>query len=715
MKVVLQQCVLLGIIFISSTTKELLIVIAADDSLAALTRRRKNQSGLFANSISSDDHDVGRGAPSDAYYYYTAGRRRSTTIQEEFTSTTVKVRRRTMMWQEWYDVDRTAQVEIGKRIVIVIVYIFLFSVLLCPAVFFSCCPRRPRKCYDRVHRSRLCIFYHHNFLRHSNTQPFCSAMGNHIPTLCLYITCQQHHHEETNDARRIVVPRYHDDEESSSASHHVLNRHSLDYPPQIVDARNLQTQTWTKLGSDIDGEAADDTSGRSVSLSDDGTVLAVGAYLNDGNGVDSGHVRVHKYASNIWTQLGSDINGEAAGDEFGFYVSLSSDGTVLAVGARKNDGSGRTDGGSVRVYKYASNAWTQLGSDIDAEAAGDSAGCSVSLSSDGSVLAIGAQLNDGSGLTDRGHVRIYKYITNVWTQLGSDVDGEAAGNQFGWSVSLYSDGRVVAVGAAYNASGGHIRVYAYSSANNVWTQLGSDVDGEATGEAFGFSVSLSSDGSVVAGGAIWNRGIAGDASGNARVFKYNSVTNAWTQLGGDIDGEVAHDNSGISVSLSGDGSVVAVGAAQNDGSATNAGHVRVYKYSSSSNVWSQLGSEINGEAAQDLSGITSLSSDGSVLAVGASWNDGSANNAGHVRVFQLQGPPTFSPTSSKPTTAQPSFQPTSLPSRQPTSSPTAQPSFQPTPSPSPPPHQQPTSQPTAVVVVSVNNFVPMTCTRILVA
>ena len=143
MKVVLQQCVLLGIMFISSTTKELLIVIAADDSLAALTRRRKNQSGLFANSISADDHDVGRGAPSDAYYYYTAGRRRSTTIQEEFTSTTVKVRRRTMMWQEWYDVDRTAQVEIGKRIVIVIVYIFLFSVLFCPAVFFSCCPRRP--------------------------------------------------------------------------------------------------------------------------------------------------------------------------------------------------------------------------------------------------------------------------------------------------------------------------------------------------------------------------------------------------------------------------------------------------------------------------------------------------------------------------------------------------------------------------------------------
>ena len=54
----------------------------------------------------------------------------------------------------------------------------------------------------------------------------------------------------------------------------------------------------TLLGADIDGEAAFDYSGRSVSLSSDGTRVAIGAYLNDGaNGNDSGHVRVYRFAS----------------------------------------------------------------------------------------------------------------------------------------------------------------------------------------------------------------------------------------------------------------------------------------------------------------------------------------------------------------------------------------------------------------------------------
>ena len=75
---------------------------------------------------------------------------------------------------------------------------------------------------------------------------------------------------------------------------------------------------WKQLGSDIDGEAASDNSGRSVSLSNDGTIVAIGAYLNDGNGLSAGHVRVYQYASGSWTKLGSDIDGELAGDEGGY-------------------------------------------------------------------------------------------------------------------------------------------------------------------------------------------------------------------------------------------------------------------------------------------------------------------------------------------------------------------------------------------------------------
>ena len=56
---------------------------------------------------------------------------------------------------------------------------------------------------------------------------------------------------------------------------------------------NLFVFSQSQIGSDIDGEAADDRSGYSVSLSSDGSTMAIGAVLNDGNGTDAGHVRVY--------------------------------------------------------------------------------------------------------------------------------------------------------------------------------------------------------------------------------------------------------------------------------------------------------------------------------------------------------------------------------------------------------------------------------------
>ena len=61
-----------------------------------------------------------------------------------------------------------------------------------------------------------------------------------------------------------------------------------------------------------------------------------GAYGNDGNGTSAGHVRIYKNVSGTWTQQGSDIDGEAADDQFGYSVSLSSDGSTVAIGARYN-------------------------------------------------------------------------------------------------------------------------------------------------------------------------------------------------------------------------------------------------------------------------------------------------------------------------------------------------------------------------------------------
>ncbi|MCB9244971.1 MAG: hypothetical protein H6606_00955 [Flavobacteriales bacterium] len=390
----------------------------------------------------------------------------------------------------------------------------------------------------------------------------------------------------------------------------------------------------TQFGTDIDGEAGGDQSGFSVSMSSDGTKLAIGAYLNDGAGTSAGHVRVYEWNGSAWVQLGSDIDGEAAFDLSGYSVSVNSDGTKLAIGAYLNDGAG-VSAGHVRVYEWNGSAWVQLGSDIDGEAAGDNSGFSVSMSSDGTKLAIGAIGNDGAG-ANAGHVRVYEWNGSVWVQLGSDIDGEAVDDNSGYSVSMSSDGTKLAIGAIGNdgsgINAGHVRVYEWNG--SAWVQLGSDIDGEAAFDNSGFSVSMSSDGTKLAIGAHLNDW-SGSNAGHVRVYEWDG--SAWVQLGTDIDGEAAQDNSGRSVSMSSDGTMLAIGAIGNDGNGPSAGHVRLYGWNGS--AWELLGSDIDGEAADDQSGRSvSMSSDGTKLAIGANGNDGAGSNAGHVRVYNYQIP-----------------------------------------------------------------------------
>jgi biotin operon repressor len=120
-------------------------------------------------------------------------------------------------------------------------------------------------------------------------------------------------------------------------------------------------------------------------------------------------------------------------------VSLSGDGLTLAIGAHTNDGTSTDTSdnrGHVRVYKYISGAWNKLSGDIDGESAGDLSGRSLSLSSDGTTIAIGAPLNDGTSTNtndDRGHVRVYKimdmsYIPYGVTLLNLKTAGYSAEN-----------------------------------------------------------------------------------------------------------------------------------------------------------------------------------------------------------------------------------------------------------------------------------------------
>ena len=106
---------------------------------------------------------------------------------------------------------------------------------------------------------------------------------------------------------------------------------------------------WTQTGTDIDGEAAGDQSGWSVAMSADGNRITIGAFTNDSNGNDAGHVRMYSWNSATWTQTGTEINGEAAADWWGYSVAMSADGNRIASSAISNDYS-HLDAGQVRVY-----------------------------------------------------------------------------------------------------------------------------------------------------------------------------------------------------------------------------------------------------------------------------------------------------------------------------------------------------------------------------
>ena len=382
-----------------------------------------------------------------------------------------------------------------------------------------------------------------------------------------------------------------------------------------------------QLGADIDGEAAYDYV-RGVSLSADGGRLAVGAGQNDGvNGVDSGHVRVFEWSGSQWTQLGADIDGEGENDWFGDAVSMSADGNRVAVGAKSNSG-GAEYAGHVRVYQWTGSAWTQMGSDIDGEAAYDNFGLSVSISADGNRVAATSS-ESSSGGESFGHVRVFEWSGANWTQLGANINGKAMYDRI-QSVSLSADGDRVALGA-WGVAGntGQARVYEWSG--EAWSQLGADIDAEAAADSFGASVSLSGDGTRLAVGGPANDG-NGAWAGHTRVFEWSAGN--WSQLGADIDGDTGENWSGSSVSLSSLGNRLAIGAVSKTGNGDYTGVVRVYQWSGSgwTKIGSDIDGEAANDA---FGYMVALSSNGNRLAASADQNDGNGPQSGHARVFDL--------------------------------------------------------------------------------
>jgi hypothetical protein len=394
-------------------------------------------------------------------------------------------------------------------------------------------------------------------------------------------------------------------------------------------------------------------------------------------------------APEVMSEVVSDAPGDAAplmlvreelanasyigpGDRFGSSTALSADGSTLAVGAPDEDSAATgiggnqgddaaIDAGAVYILTSSGTTWNQK---VYVKAfntrASDRFGASVALSADGSTLAVGARHEDSASIeidnsaSSAGAVYVFTRSGTTWSQQGY-LKAANAGRRdyFGTSVALSGDGSILAVGASGESGGANGvngnfaadvpssgAVYVFTRSSAAWVQ-DAYVKASNTGEddSFGASIALSADGSTLAVGATSedssatgvNGGQVDDSApgaGAVYVFTYSGVK--WSQrayvkasnTGGD-------DHFGHSVTLSGDGSTLAVGADGEASAATGVGGNQandsapgagaVYVFTRSGETWGQRSYvKPSSTAMHDAFGHSvALSAGGEALAIGA--------------------------------------------------------------------------------------------------
>ena len=377
-----------------------------------------------------------------------------------------------------------------------------------------------------------------------------------------------------------------------------------------------------------------DKFGFAIALSGDGNTLAVGATLEDSsargiNGNQADNSAEASGAAYVFVRNGSRWSQQAylkasnadAGDQFGWSIALSRDGSTLAVGAQ-TEGSAATgvngdqadnsagDAGAVYVFNRTGTAWTQQAYVKASNAqAGDRFGFSVTLSGDGNTLAAGSYDEDGSARGVNG------------------VSDEGAPN----SGAAYV---FVRRGATWSPD-------AYVKASNTVRNI-----------AFGSAVALSADGATLAVGAVdetnLTRGIDGDQSSTpdnsvsaGSIYVFGRTDGGWRQQAYVKSFNIGPtDLFGIRLALSGDGSVLAAGApGQNGGgrgfnanpedfSAPESGAVYIFRRAAGK--WSQRAyvKAPNSEPFDQFGSAIALSGNGAVLAVAANGEDGGSRGIG---------------------------------------------------------------------------------------
>ncbi len=403
-----------------------------------------------------------------------------------------------------------------------------------------------------------------------------------------------------------------------------------------------------QLGNTLFGESANNHFGASAEMNKDGSIVVIGAPGFSSGTFEIGRVYVYAYRNGFWQQKGSTISPypDTNNAGIGAGVDINNDGNVIIAGSGHDYNAAGTNlgnNGTLDVFEFINGDWVQKGSTIYGIVNHDHLGMrGLSINGAGNIIA--------GFFHQSGFVRVYQYDddTSDWVQMGGDIPmtpGITTIDMF-WQnrrIDLSEDGTIIALGDLEDdtagTNNGKITIYKYTVVDSVgsWNKLGDDIvspnGATAATEAFGASVSLSSDGHTVAfSSRYWNGN-----KGLARIFKYSEEGNVWTQLGADFNVTTVTNDSGTqiarTVGLSGDGKTFIHGESNNDTYGSDYGAIHIHKYFNGQ--WNQIHTEFG--IIDDHLGINGvgMSRDGTRFVASSATADTGGTDIGFSSMFEI--------------------------------------------------------------------------------
>jgi len=341
-----------------------------------------------------------------------------------------------------------------------------------------------------------------------------------------------------------------------------------------------------------------------------------------------------------------------ANDRFGIKTAMSSDGTVIAVAAHRQN-STNSNGGAVYIWELITGTWTYKFKVIPNGGTESNArfGFSISLSGDGATLLVGEPFRNAGG-SNRGAAYVFDISGGASSQLITLISSVTTDDDdFGYDVHLSDDGLSAFVGAQVVGSTGAVFVY---DGNGGWiapleTQIITASDGAAADffgapgglnsapliDFGGECISSSADGTRLFIGAYGRDGVGAN---RGAVYYFTGSPSAGTMTEQQIITATTNpqDNSvfGYAVSCDGSGNKLVIGAQSNNINGSGTGLIYLYEFTASFTETYQRSSD-SPQLSEFLGYAVHVSLDGNSCVVIASDYDGGATDTGAMYSFSI--------------------------------------------------------------------------------